>query len=283
MVLNRIRSLVAPVALCLVVVGLIGCNVAGPTASIHTARNRASARVNDPGDAGSVDITVIEGREVDLVEELVSHRNHYRESLEQLRSYYAHHGYAAKQIWAGLELEGFSRIKTFQYLMDAEVPSELLTASDAIPEADVLYEEAVELMRRGGHGVPAIYREDRMVEAAERLRELIRLFPSSDKIDDAAFLCGEIHREYLPGQELIAVKWYERAWTWDPNTPHPARFEAAVVYDYRLHDRSRALELYQAVAQDPSAGKSNHRFAARRIRELTASRNSATHLASPPR
>jgi TolA-binding protein len=140
---------------------------------------------------------------------------------------------------------------------------------DQIKEADALYEKGLELMRRGGHGVPVIYRQDRMIEAAETFRDLIKRFPSSDKIDDAAFLCGEIHKEYLPGQEQIAVKWYERTWTWNPETPHPARFQAAVVYDYRLHDRNRALELYQSVVRNESANKSNVRFATRRIHELT--------------
>ena len=93
---------------------------------------------------------------------------------------------------------------------------------------------------------------------------------ASEKIDDAAFYCGEIHKEYLPGQELIAVKWYERAWEWNPDTTHPARFQAAVVYDYSLHDRDRALELYQHVVAHETNDKNNVRFASRRIRELTA-------------
>ena len=121
----------------------------------------------------------------------------------------------------------------------------------------------------GGHGVPAVYRKDRMVEAAEVFRQMIEEYPNSDKIADAAFYCGEIHKDYLPGQELIAVNWYERAWTWQSETTHPARFQAAVVYDYRLQDRDRALELYQTVVRNPLADKSNVRFAARRIRELT--------------
>ena len=261
----------------------LGCNVAGPATSIHTARSIAAASAGREADANAVDISVIESREVDLVEAVALHRRLYRESLEKLRAYYAHHGYATKQTWAGLELEGLGRVNAFAYLMDAEIPSEALTARDAIPEADAMYDEAVELMRRGGHGVPAIYREDRMLEAARKLREIIRRFPSSDKIDDSAFLCGEIHKEYLRGQEAIAVKWYERAWTWDPETPHPARFEAAVVYDYRLHDRDRALELYQSVLQDDAATASDVRFATRRISELTESPETTRHLASPPR
>jgi hypothetical protein len=41
------------------------------------------------------------------------------------------------------------------------------------------------------------------------------------------------------------------------------------VYDYRLHDRDRALELYRGAMEQEAAFKSNARFAARRIEELT--------------
>jgi hypothetical protein len=68
----------------------------------------------------------------------------------------------------------------------------------------------------------------------------------------------------------LAVKWYERAWTWNPDTPHPARFQAAVVYDYRLHNRARALELYHAVLEHETADDKNARFATRRIGELSS-------------
>jgi TolA-binding protein len=123
-----------------------------------------------------------------------------------------------------------------------------------------------------------------MVEAVGVFRELIERYPTSDKIDDAAFQLGQVHKEYLQDQEPIAVKWYERAWAWDPNTPHEPRFQAAVIYDYRLHDRDRALELYQLVLKDETpeqssvnklARRTNVDFATRRIGELTRETRSA--------
>lgn len=261
-------------ACCLgVVVGLLGCNAAGGSG----ARARWS---NDPSsgsgaaarlarDTGGIDIGITNVEEVDLVESLVSHRDQYHRLLRQLHDYYKSRGYIAKERWAAFELQGLRDVQTFRYLMDAEVPSDLLRPVDCIAEADALFEEALDLMRRGGHNVPGIYRRDRMIEAARKFRQLITQYPSSDKIDDAAFFCGEIHKEYLPGQELIAVKWYERAFEWNPETPHPARFQAAVVYDYRLHDRDRALELYHAALKSEAGDASNVRFATRRIRELT--------------
>jgi hypothetical protein len=132
-----------------------------------------------------------------------------------------------------------------------------------------MYARGQELMRKGGHGLPALYSQDLMLEALSTFVDLIRKYPSSDKIDDAAFWCGEIHKEYLKDQEPIAVKWYERAFTWDPNTPHPARFQAAVTYDFRMHDRARALELYRQVIEDEDNNRSNVSFAVTRVDQLT--------------
>ncbi len=217
----------------------------------------------------AVDISIIDAQEVDLVEAMIGYRTAYRQSLERLRAYYEAQGYATKLGWADFELSGVRAVKPFRYLLDAEIPDDSLRAAERIAAADALFERGRVLMRQGGHGIPAVFRRDKMIQAAKVLRDLVVRYPTSDKIDDAAFLLGEIHKEYLPGQESIAVKWYERAWTWDPKTPHPARFQAAVVYDYRLHDRDRALELYQEVMANGAKDTSNVRFASRRVYELS--------------
>ena len=249
------------------------CNVNGswtdrqrPDGPIDTsARTRYASQSSE-----AINIAIAESQEVDLVEAVVSHRTQYRQNLEKLRSYYDTHGYVAKQTWAEFELGRLNKVLPFKYVMDAEIPSNALRAVDQIEEADALYANALDLMKRGGHGKLPLHRQDLMIEAAQVFKSLIEQYPSSDKIDDAAFFCGEIHKDYLPGQEEIAVKWYERAWTWNPSTPHPARFQAAVVHDYRLHDRDRALELYHGVVQNETANATNVRSATRRINALTS-------------
>ncbi|MFQ5461815.1 MAG: tol-pal system YbgF family protein [Phycisphaerae bacterium] len=249
---------------------LSGCNIDGLWAKRGEPDGPTAPQTAKHGRPGkAIDLAVVRPEEVDLVEALIDYRRRYHDALEQLRGFYESRGYATKLAWAEFELHGLAGVKPFRYLLDAEVPSESLAPTASIEQADQMYEKALALMKKGGHGVPALFRQDVMVQASELFRDLIVQFPSSDKIDDAAFFLGEIHKEYLPNQETIALKWYDRAWTWNPNTPHPARFQAAVVCDFRLHDRDRALELYQEVVDHETKIESNVRFAMRRIYELT--------------
>ncbi len=214
------------------------------------------------------DMSLARAGEVDLVEQLIEYRAKYSQTLEALSAYYQQHGYAEKHLWAQGELEDIGRIRPYHYLYNSEIPRLDLTPRDSIAEADALYHKAQAVARQAGHGMPALFNQEKMGEALAMFKQLIEQFPTSDKIDDAAFQCGELLKEYYKHQDTVAAQWYERAWTWDPATPHPARFQAAVLWDYRLHDRRKALELYRAaIAAEPS--RSNRHFALARIEELT--------------
>ncbi len=215
------------------------------------------------------DIQIADAAEVDLVEELLVHRAMYHRTLRALQTFYGEHGYEQKRRWAEVELGQLQHVQPFRYVLSAEIPAQHLVPAESIAAADNLYEQGLKWMREGGHGTPALYRADKMLAAVRVFTDLITKYPGSDKIDDAAFWCGEIHKEYLKDQEPIAVKWYERAFAWNPDTPHPARFQAAVVYDFRLHDRAKALELYRKVLESETDNKSNVSFAVTRIDQLT--------------
>ena len=252
----------------LVAAGLPGCKTDVLGRGRRTPEGPVVQIDNPPG----VDLPPIDqagAREVDLVESVLTHRAMYRRYLQTLHDYYDAHGYVTKRDWAAFELGDIDRIKAFRYLVDAEVPTASLRPTDSIPAADRLYARGVELLKQAGYEIPGLFHERTMHEALQVFIALIEQYPTSDKIDDAAFYCGEIHRDYLKEQEPLAVQWYERAFTWNPLTPHPARFRAAVTYDTKLHDRRRALELYHAVLQRESADESNLAFATRRIGELT--------------
>lgn len=216
-------------------------------------------------------------KEADLAEEVVTHRDAYVSSLRSLRDAYAAGGNTARREQAAAELAGLEKVQQFHYMLDAEVPPVDLKPTLSIPEADRHYDRAVKLMKQGGSGIPGLYRQEKMLEALNAFKSLINQYPTSDKIDDAAFYAGEIHKEYFPEQELIAVRWYERSMQWNPKTPHPVRFQAAVIYDYRLHDRARALELYHGVLEEEKdIDLSNTRFSSRRIDELMREQRPAT-------
>jgi len=271
-------------------VGAAGCN----TESLVQDNQRVEGPVTDLNNPEGVqvpDIRIAGAGEMDLVEAVLTHRAMYARHLRLLHDYYRERGYEHKRRWAEQELRELRRVQPFKYVMQAEIAPESLRPVDSVAEADTMYEKALALMKEGGHGKPVFYREDLMLKALAIFVELIEKYPTSDKIDDAAFYCGEIHKEYLKDQDIIAVRWYERALAWNPNTPHNVRFQAAVAYDFRLHDRAKALEYYKQVIDVENRDKSNVAFATKRIRQLTAMKDDATAaapasskvLASPPK
>lgn len=273
----RVQMTKLVLVLSLACLPVVGCNVA-PAFRDRQAPRGPVTRADKPAGISEEeinrDLVTVDGEEVDLVEAVLTHRARYHRALAKLHNYYRDRGFATKESWAAFEQEGLRRVKAFRYLMDAEVPADNLTASESLAGADELFEKALNLMKRGGYGIPGIYDQDRMVEAAREFRHVIEDYPSSNKIDDAAFYLGEIHKDYFPNQETIAVRWYERAWTWNPDIRRPARFNAATIYDYQLHDRARALELYHAVLDKEAFDVPNVRTATNRIEELT--RNART-------
>lgn len=221
-------------------------------------------------------INLADAREVDLVEALALNRQNYEQYLRALITYYNDTGYRHKAAWAERELSDLMTVKTYRYLVDAEIPGAELRPRDSIAAADGLYADAVNYMKQGGwHGLPLIYNTKKLKKAIEKFNMIIREYPTSDKIDDAAFYAAELYKEYF-NDNLRAVQYYRRTWEWNPETEHPARFQAAVIYDFRLHDRDRALELYQQVIEYEHRNRSNLRFSADRIKQLTENAEKST-------
>ncbi len=253
-------------------VAVCACLAGCKTDALHGEPEAPAGPTTDLTNPENVEVEsvrVIGQQEVDLVEQVVRCRALYARYLEALREYYEKNGLVDKLTWAEHELDDLRHIKPYKYLLAAEVPDTAFQPVDSIAEADALFDEAMQLMKKGGHGVPALYYERKMKEALTRLKQLLREYPTSDKIAEAAYWCGFIHKEYFKGDERIAVRWFQRAWEWDPDIQLPARFEAAVIYDRRLHERAKALELYRAVIEYETFNKSTMLYAADRIEQLT--------------
>ncbi|MCD6303533.1 MAG: hypothetical protein J7M21_01055 [Planctomycetes bacterium] len=206
-----------------------------------------------------------------LVEYVAAARKAWRKAMADLLAYYKRtnpNSYKARRV--ANVLERFDPVRTYMYLLDAEIPPANLRPVEVIPEADKMYAQAIKLYEQGKgilHTfVTTDYRKER--QALMLLLDLVHKYPRSTKIALAAFYIGEIYKEYF-NENIRAVHWYERAWQWDPNITKPARFQAAVVHDLRLFNRAKAIELYRQVIIHEQFNASNVEFAHKRIRELT--------------
>jgi tetratricopeptide (TPR) repeat protein len=221
--------------------------------------------------AVAVSTPIITGKassEVDLVEQVVSNRQAYRQSLEMLIQHYNATGNNMKMQWAKKELNGLETMPKYKYIVEGE-KSDNLKASTQIQEADTIYQEAVELQRKAEPLVLGkIVKDEKLLRVVlDKYDQLINKYPSSDKIDDAAFKAGEIY-EYFKDY-TIALLYYKRAYQWDPATPYPARYRAAYILDKYMRSRSEALVLYQqALEKETTMSYEQRLFTENRIKEL---------------
>lgn len=213
----------------------------------------------------------------DEVEDMMAAREAYIQRLIELERIYLEHGETEKANWARRQREQTEKVEVYPYLSEkAPEYSSQAAPLDSIPEADKLYYEALAKYKTFV-GIPFVgftkLNSKDAKDTVMKFRRILRDYPTSDKVDDAAYYCGVIYKEFLreddPDNQL-ALRYYNWALELNPETPHPARFDMAAVYDFRLHDRARAIELYNDVLETEEAGnQSNQRFAATRIEQLT--------------
>jgi TolA-binding protein len=212
--------------------------------------------------------------EADLVEDIALNRQEYRQGLSILKDYYARTGNSRKYEWASRELKAMDSMVQYNYLGDV-IPGPELKARMAIAAADSLFLEANRIQRDAGPlpwswkvEIPYIKDPDQLRLALDKYRQLIKNYPQSDKIDDAAFWCGTIHEHFK--DYSIALTYFQRAYQWDSSTPHPARFKAAYILDKKLGQKEEALDLYQeALNVEGTRFLEWSDFAEKRIQELT--------------
>lgn len=245
---------------------LVGCQgVDSGRAQLMPARTRTSL-----GSAPAVNIA--EAGEVDLIEQMAVNRQAYRQSLELLVGYYTRTGNNMKLRWAEKELAALNAMPQYNYIIEVTVAPQNLKANISIPEADELYEDAMQFEKKARLAglLPVLKNESLLRLALDKYNQLIKKYPNSNKIGDAAFRAGGIY-EYFKDYS-IAVLYYKRVYQWDPLTPHPARFKAAYILDRHLHRRAEALELYeQAVKTEGRYDKhvAWKEFAEKRTKEVS--------------
>ncbi|MFH1420142.1 MAG: hypothetical protein ABII12_17860 [Planctomycetota bacterium] len=271
---DRTRRLLMSVTSLALVVALVGCEGIDRK---HDARLSVDIEPPPEGAPAVAEEPVEVANFPDLVEEMMATRERHLHQLMELERAYMLAGDTVHANWARRQRELTEDIEVYPYLL-AGTPEQApeIVPLEEIPEADGIYTEAVKLFKEvqtlpfGGH---LDANKKKAARALKLFKSILQEYPTSDKVDDCAYYCGEIYKEYLrdddPDNEL-AVRYYKWAFALDPQTPHPTRFQCAVVYDFRRHDRVRALDLYHQVLEtDEDGNESNARWAATRIEQLT--------------
>jgi TolA-binding protein len=203
--------------------------------------------------------------EVGLVEEVARTRKAYARALDSLKNYYRGRGNSTKTEWIESEIDAFNKVPRTQYLAVAELAGPNLRPTRRVEAADQLYKEGMNYKE-----YPALPpgKKDYLKVALQKFQTIIEKYPDSDKIADAAFRMGEIYGGWYFQDWGRAVQSYERCWQWDPKTPYPALLNAAKIYDEKLKNRLKAVELYnRVIAQSPD--ENMRKEAADRIKAIT--------------
>lgn len=245
---------------------LVGCT--------NVDSGRAQLVTSGTGQPPAPIIKAATASETEIIEQLAANREAYRQGLVSLIDYYSKTGNNLKLEWARKEFAALEMMPRYNYIIEATVAGPDLKASETIAEADELYAKASELQREAEQLV-VIKDNDLLRLALDKYNQLIRKYPTSDKIDDAAFKAGEIYEHFK--DYTIAILYYQRAFQWDAATPYTARFKAAYILDSRMHRRAEALELYlqalQTELKDARYGTLKE-YAQNRVEELSKSGSS---------
>jgi len=241
---------------------LVGCNDADKSsAELMVVRTK-------PAQSQAPIFEVAAAAETDIVEQIVNSRQSYQQGLESLIEYYNQTGNNMKMRWAQKELSELGDILQYSYIVEAGLAGPNLKATTPIHQANYLYQEALNL-EKWAKILIVVVNEDMLREALDKYNQLIKTYPSSDKIDDAAFQAAGIFEHFK--DYAIALLYYQRVSQWDPETIHPAEFKAAYILDIHLHRIAEALELYQQAVKRGNLSTYYKEFAEERIAEFTKS------------
>lgn len=241
---------------------LIGCHdIDGGSAQLITGSGAAV-------EGSSFPVLAITAAELDIVEKMTVHRRAYRETLVSQIDYYTRTGNNLKLQWARKELKALDSIPRYNYIIEANLAGSGLRATTSIYEADNLYQNAVLLEKQAN--VLLIFKDEVLLRSIrDKYNEVIRKYPTSDKIDDAAFRAGKIFEHFK--DYSIAVLYYQRTYQWDAETPYSAKYRAAYLLDKKLNRKPEALELYKQLLEQGQLSPESEESIEWRVRELTKS------------
>ena len=210
--------------------------------------------------------STIDASEADIVEQMAANRQAYRQGLESLIAHYNKTGNHMKLGWAENELKRLDKMPQYNYIIEAIIAGPNLRAKNSIAEAELRYIEASNIEKKS-RKLFFIVDDDMLRTALDKYNQLIKTHPSSDRIDDAAYRAAGIFEHFK--DYTLAVLYYQRAYQWDPETIHPARFKAAYLLDSQLSRRAESLEIYKESLEKDTLSVERKEIVERRIRELS--------------
>ncbi len=207
------------------------------------------------------------GGDLEHVQKLLATRREYQKALEQLYVHYHQVGDKERERWAKEELINFHRIPKHAFILDLDVPPPNLNGNTSVPEANKLFTWAMQYKDKG-FGVEYT---DNQRRAELLFQEILTKYPNSDKISDVAFMLGDIYESKPYQMHYRAVEYYHRCYQWNKQNPD-ARIRAARIYDKKLNNRTKALEMYKEVVQHDVRNETYRKEAERRVAELSGSK-----------
>ena len=209
--------------------------------------------------------------ETDIVEQVITNREAYRRALKALVDHYTSTGNDMKLAWAAKELKSYDKMRQYHYIIEASIAGPNLKPTASIEMANYMYEDAVRREKLAKRFI-VIIDDDQLRVALGKYKEVIKRYPTSDKIDDAVFRAAGIYEHFK--DYTIALLYYQRTWQWDPQTPYIAEFKAAYILDQQLLRRAEAFELYQKAVKKGGLTENEKKFVEERIAVLSKSEQS---------
>jgi len=202
-----------------------------------------------------------------LVEYVVAARKQYLKAMDDLLSYYQSAQDRENTDRIRAVLDAFNPIYTYMYYLSVEIPGADLRATEPVLRATELFDKAMEAYKSTKKPwVVGPAAQTKHIEALTDFREIVRRYPTSNRIGRCAFFIAEIHRSY--GEYARAAVWYNRAWQWDSRVPDPVRYRTATLYDFKLKNPIKALEYYK-LAVELDRDRENINYAEERIKDLS--------------
>lgn len=205
--------------------------------------------------------------DLELVEKLLVARKDYQKILEQLRVHYIKAGDMERAKWAEEELRQYHRVSHNAFRLELDVPPPNLNGQTNVPEANKLFMLAMTYKDKGW-GNDYI---DNQRRAEILFQKLLSEYPQCNKIDDTAYMLGDIYESKSYKQYRRSAAYFERCFQWNPRTQLDARLRAARIYDRQLAERARAIEIYREVTTHEADAR-RHDEATKRLAELSGAK-----------